>query len=155
VLSPYSALRVGVDKADDKASRQLAVRRGSLPLTRKLTLAPTRFGTSYFIRHPLRSYSIDYLWFGDHTGSDAMNTSRIHRNGFCRFGIGRRTEARKLGSDQLLHVDRHFGQRFDSRAVFAQSVLHHAEIEAGDHDVIPSVSDSAQRYVQHGDNLIA
>lgn len=74
---------------------------------------------------------------------------------FCRFGIGRRTKARQLGSHQLLHVDRHFGQRFDSRAVFAQSVLHHAEIEARDYDVIPSVSDSAQRYVQHSDNLIA
>ena len=52
-----------------------------------------------------------------------------------------------LAGDELLHIDRHFGQRFHSRAVFAQSVLHYAEIEAGDHDVVPSVSDSAQRYV--------
>ena len=45
--------------------------------------------------------------------------------------------ARQLGSHQLLRVDRHFGQRLDSRAVLAQSVLHDAEIEARHHDVIP------------------
>jgi hypothetical protein len=78
-----------------------------------------------------------------------------HLHCVLSFDLRRRTGARQLGSDQLLHVDRHFGQRFDSRAVFAQSVLYHAEIEARDHDVIPSVTDSAQRYVQHGDNLIA
>ena len=88
-------------------------------------------------------------------GGDAMNTSRIRSNRFLSFRPQRRTRVRQLARDQLLHVDRHFGQRFDSRAVFAQGIFHHAEIEAGDHDVIPPVSDSAQRYVQHSDNLIA
>jgi hypothetical protein len=61
----------------------------------------------------------------------------------------------RLGSHQFLRMDRHLGQGLDSRAVLAQSVLHHAEIESRDHDVIPVVPDSAQGYVQHSDNPIA
>src|ERR1039457_5653350 len=41
--------------------------------------------------------------------------------------------AAALGSHQFLDVDRHLGQILDSRTVLAQRVLHHAEIEAGDH----------------------
>jgi hypothetical protein len=48
---------------------------GSLPLTRKLILAPTRFGTSYFIRHPLRSYSIDYFTVCWPTGNNYIPNS--------------------------------------------------------------------------------
>ena len=69
------------------------------------------------------------------------------RIGSRRFRPGRRVRARHLVRDELLHIDRQFGQCFDSRAVLAQSVLHYAEIEAGDHDVVLSISDSAQRYV--------
>jgi hypothetical protein len=69
----------------------------------------------------------------------------LRRAECCRSGLRRRTRTRRLVRDELLHIDGHFGQRFDSRAVLAQSVLHYAEIEAGDHDVVPSVSDPAQR----------
>jgi len=57
--------------------------------------------------------------------------------------------------DQLLYVDWHLGQILDSRAVFSQRVLDHAEIEAGNHDIIPAVSNSSERYIEHGYNLIA
>jgi hypothetical protein len=62
---------------------------------------------------------------------------------------------RRLKSHQVLRVDRYFGQRFDSRAVLAQSVLDDTKIEARYHYVIPVISDPAQRYVEHRDNLLA
>src|SRR5947209_12242095 len=61
----------------------------------------------------------------------------------------------RLRTDQFLDVDWHFGQGLDSRSIFPQGVFYHAEIETWGYDVIPMVTDSAQRYIQHGDDLIA
>jgi hypothetical protein len=58
-------------------------------------------------------------------------------------------------ADQILHVDRKLGKRFDTRSVFAERILHYTKIEAGNDDVIPAIPDSSQCYIQHGDNAIA
>src|SRR5207302_1415018 len=46
-------------------------------------------------------------------------------------------------------------QGFDARAVLAESVLDHTEIEARDDDGMPAVSDSTQGNIEHGDDLVA
>jgi len=50
-------------------------------------------------------------------------------------------------------VNGELSQGFDACPVFAESVFDDTEIEARDHDIVPPISDSSQRYIQHGHDL--
>ncbi len=69
-------------------------------------------------------------------------------------GFGLSSFLLPLRADQFLRLDRHFGQSLNTRPVFTQSVLHDAKIETWNDDIVPAVADSAQRHIEHGDDLI-
>ena len=56
---------------------------------------------------------------------------------------------------QFLRMDGKLGQSLHPCSVLAERVLYHAKVKAGNDHVIPSVSDSTQCNIQHGDDLIA
>ena len=51
-------------------------------------------------------------------------------------------------------MNRKLRQAFDLRSVFSKRALDDAKIEAGNDDVVPTVTDSAQRHIQHSDDLM-
>src|SRR5438477_8315999 len=52
-------------------------------------------------------------------------------------------------------MDGEFRQSLNACSVFPQRVFDNAEVEAGNDDVVPAVSNAAQSDIEHGDNLIA
>jgi hypothetical protein len=55
---------------------------------------------------------------------------------------------------KFLRVDWHTRETFHVGALFRQRVFHYAEIEARDDHVVPVIADSAQGYVEHGDDAV-